>query len=787
MLCSSLRAPILLSDGRITTCTKDHTGINVLADINSDNFETAMQKYKAERTLVSENPSHLPLCGNCHKNIARWGETGLPRAGWIQTDFSDADKRNFESAFDPDAITMNIELASRCNIRCIGCPISDGKAFHDTRASALLDVSKLMGWIGENARKIARVRLYHIGETFVHPQWIELCRFLKTQNPNIILMTSTNGMPLSKPRNFDGVRESGIDEIMFSIHGTSNDSCQKYMGQAFSFETALDGMRRVAGLRKDYGLKLKLLWRYLLFEWNDTAQEIATAQRIACEIGIDELHFTLTGGPSPSQRVRVGSDAWQAMRAQFAAASQVSADYQAVTPMVAMFRPNPAASERRSGYLPFIETSAGSSGSAPWRPLSATNAQKAALHVALGKAALDSGKFSDAVAAFEKAKSTHADQPAWIHGALGRAYAGLQQPADSSRAFAAALELASHTETYSLYLGQARALRKLSRWSEAAGAYKQALAIANRDSTYAEDLFPEYIDVLEKAGDGAEARRMRTARIEAVFLVNHDRRIIYCPVPKNACTTFKRILIENSSNAAMFQDSKSSPHVFSRSEKANMRLKNTSLLLDPRYTKVALLRNPFSRVVSAYANLFVEPLKWGHPLEQVVKNVINEVHVAQGLHPDWQLSITFEEFVGYIGRTPDPSLDYHWRSQTAVIGMALNGFDVIGSVEDLSSTLAVLERTNGLHAEPRRLNGTTYHARANVESPHTMLPADLARLDRFPSIEEMYTAKLHSAVARRYSEDIHLYSRYFDLADGHAIGHPDATSSKLSMSLSASA
>ncbi|MEQ1671704.1 MAG: sulfotransferase family 2 domain-containing protein, partial [Hyphomicrobium sp.] len=151
------------------------------------------------------------------------------------------------------------------------------------------------------------------------------------------------------------------------------------------------------------------------------------------------------------------------------------------------------------------------------------------------------------------------------------------------------------------------------------------------------------------------------------------------------------------------------------------------------------------------------------------------------------LSITFEEFVGYIGRTPDPSLDYHWRSQTAVIGMALNGFDVIGSVEDLSSTLAVLERTNGLHAEPRRLNGTTYHARANVESPHTMLPADLARLDRFPSIEEMYTAKLHSAVARRYSEDIHLYSRYFDLADGHAIGHPDATSSKLSMSLSASA
>lgn len=135
----------------------------------------------------------------------------------------------------------------------------------------------------------SQVRLYHMGETWLHPRWFEFCRFLKAANPALTLFTSTSGMLLNTDDKLRPVVDAGIDHVMFSVHGAFQASAEAYMGKTFRIDTAFAAARGLIKLRGAHSAKPLVSWKYLLFEWNDSDEEIAAAQWLLDDIGCNEI------------------------------------------------------------------------------------------------------------------------------------------------------------------------------------------------------------------------------------------------------------------------------------------------------------------------------------------------------------------------------------------------------------------------------------------------------------------------------------------------------------------
>jgi hypothetical protein len=142
-----------------------------------------------------------------------------------------------------------------------------------------------------------------------------MCEYIKTNFPHIYLYTSTNGLALSEPQARRLVH-SGIDEVTFSIDGATAESYVKYR-QRGKFDLAIQTLRTMADEKRRSGRDVPFLnWRYILFVWNDSDQEMARARELAAEIGVDRLCWELTDHPEGaySRRFAPGSADLDAIR-----------------------------------------------------------------------------------------------------------------------------------------------------------------------------------------------------------------------------------------------------------------------------------------------------------------------------------------------------------------------------------------------------------------------------------------------------------------------------------------
>jgi len=141
------------------------------------------------------------------------------------------------------------------------------------------------------------VYFFNYGEPFVNAQAEEMLCYIKSVAPDAHVVTSTNGIPLAKPARAKRVAESGVDCMVFTIGGITQESYEKYhvLGRA---DLALRGMTNVLRARSELGAKLPYVnWRYLLFRWNDSEEEVEQAIAIAKEHGVDAFDLYLTHIP----------------------------------------------------------------------------------------------------------------------------------------------------------------------------------------------------------------------------------------------------------------------------------------------------------------------------------------------------------------------------------------------------------------------------------------------------------------------------------------------------------
>jgi Radical SAM superfamily/Iron-sulfur cluster-binding domain len=209
-----------------------------------------------------------------------------------------------------------VEPCISCNLSCFEACCNHENGIHFTRHNRLLDYNTYKKVVDELGPTLSRIDFFNYGESFIHPKAIEMIEYVKSRYPQVYLFCSTNGLLLNTEEKLQNLVKSGIDEITFSIDGAKQESYQIYR-RGGDFNKVLKIMKRLAEIKKEQNSETPFInWRYILFRWNDSNEEMDLARKLAAELDIDKLCWEITDHPenSASERFVEGRPEYENIR-----------------------------------------------------------------------------------------------------------------------------------------------------------------------------------------------------------------------------------------------------------------------------------------------------------------------------------------------------------------------------------------------------------------------------------------------------------------------------------------
>jgi len=126
------------------------------------------------------------------------------------------------------------------------------------------------------------------GEPLTNPDTPGMIRYIKNRIDCYSTLTTHGNFRFT-----DEIIKSGLDQIEVSIDGVDQESYEKYR-KGGSFKKALRFISDLAGRKRTLQAAKPLVWwKYILFEWNDSDDQIRKAYQLSQDIGVN-LEFVLT-------------------------------------------------------------------------------------------------------------------------------------------------------------------------------------------------------------------------------------------------------------------------------------------------------------------------------------------------------------------------------------------------------------------------------------------------------------------------------------------------------------
>jgi MoaA/NifB/PqqE/SkfB family radical SAM enzyme len=162
----------------------------------------------------------------------------------------------------PSPITMIVEVASVCNLRCTFCPTGDTEISRGTgKFRGLMDFAlfeKIIADIARFDRPIKALHLHKDGEPLVHPQFPEMVKLAKS-SPNILRVeTTTNGILLAPDLN-EKLAGSGIDRVKISVYGLSEQDFLKNSRVRVNFDRYIENIADLYRRRRNTEIYVKIM------------------------------------------------------------------------------------------------------------------------------------------------------------------------------------------------------------------------------------------------------------------------------------------------------------------------------------------------------------------------------------------------------------------------------------------------------------------------------------------------------------------------------------------------
>jgi hypothetical protein len=202
-------------------------------------------------------------------------------------------------------------------------------------------------------------------------------------------------------------------------------------------------------------------------------------------------------------------------------------------------------------------------------------------------------------------------------------------------------------------------------------------------------------------------------------------RLVFCPVPKVACSSWKRTI----RRAMGFEDwEDTDPHDRRRNGLVYLnrasRSQRTALLVRPDYVRALFVRNPWTRVVSAFRSKLE-----GKTLDDIRETPSSFLApIFEETHPG---PLTLDDFLDYLEGRPPDRMNEHFQPQSHIAGLGRVRYDFIGRFEEL---LSDAERLVALCGLPSFYSGSV-----GRDATHTdRVASDYLDTDRIDRIRGIY-------------------------------------------------
>lgn len=180
-------------------------------------------------------------------------------------------------------LSISIEPTTSCNLRCPECP-SGKREF--TRPTGMLDQNFFRKTIDALYKETLYMIFYFQGEPYLNPSFLEMVAYASSKK--IYTATSTNAHFLDDS-NAKKTVESGLDRLIISIDGTTQDTYEQYRVGG-DLNKVLEGTKNVIRWKKELNSKTpNVIFQFLVVQPNQ--HQIDDIEVLAKNIGVDEVRF----------------------------------------------------------------------------------------------------------------------------------------------------------------------------------------------------------------------------------------------------------------------------------------------------------------------------------------------------------------------------------------------------------------------------------------------------------------------------------------------------------------
>ncbi len=266
------------SDLTVSCSCRDFDGSGRVADLKGDRLADAF---------------HGPVAGIFRRQLAAGTlpTTACARCWDLRMVSRDEARRRQHEVRLPSFIM--VENTSACNLKCVSCPRFKVKNIRGRRSMSLDDVRRVAQELQQAG--VREVAYLNLGEPFLSKRLRGELEIIRQWNPGIKINTSTNGVLVSTDRQ----REAALlfDHIQFSLDGINQETASRYQRKT-DFGRVYENMKQLVAFRDERGLtRPRIIWKYLLFRWNERRRQMLTAVDLARAANVDELWFERTVSP----------------------------------------------------------------------------------------------------------------------------------------------------------------------------------------------------------------------------------------------------------------------------------------------------------------------------------------------------------------------------------------------------------------------------------------------------------------------------------------------------------
>jgi radical SAM protein with 4Fe4S-binding SPASM domain len=178
-------------------------------------------------------------------------------------------------------VSIAIEPTTSCNLRCPECP-SGLRSF--TRPTGMLNENFFRRIIDEASSHVMYLTFYFQGEPYLNPDFLEMVTYAAEKK--IFTVTSTNAHYLTE-ENARRTVESGLDRMIISIDGTTQDVYEKYRigGQ---LEKVMQGTANLLKMRRQLKSSTpEVVFQFLVVKPNQ--HQVGEVKQIGRKLGVDDV------------------------------------------------------------------------------------------------------------------------------------------------------------------------------------------------------------------------------------------------------------------------------------------------------------------------------------------------------------------------------------------------------------------------------------------------------------------------------------------------------------------